>query len=281
MTRARPGAPADAPRRIFVTDLDGTLLDEQTYDYSPARPAIAAIARAGARLVLASSKTAAEMIPLAREIGPGLALIVENGGAVLIPRDDGTYDSILLGAERAILVQALAEISREVGGVLRGFSSVPIGEIVAWTGLSPRAAELAAQRQWDEPFRLEDEGLAPAILAAAESRGLRLTRGGRFFHLTGDSDKGRALSALRDLETDAPPCHTIGLGDAPNDLDLLRSVDRPILMPRRAGGVDPALTRALPRAEHAPEAGPSGWNRAVLAVLAGVELPRAATKAGD
>jgi hypothetical protein len=70
------------------------------------------------------------------------------------------------------------------------------------------------------------------------------------------------------------------LGDAANDLPLLRAVDRPIVVPRRDGRVEADLVRALPRAERAPLPGPAGWNEAVLAVLAGRTLARAAPGSG-
>jgi hypothetical protein len=66
------------------------------------------------------------------------------------------------------------------------------------------------------------------------------------------------------------------LGDSPNDIPMLRAVDRPIVVPRPGGVVDPGLARALPRAERAPAPGAAGWNAAVLAVLGGRRLPAVA-----
>ena len=101
-----------------------------------------------------------------------------------------------------------------------------------------------------------------------------MSRAGRFFHLTGDTDKGQALCVLLTvLERPGQQLTTVGLGDAGNDLPLLRAVDRPIVIPRRIGGVDSTLARELPQAERAPAPGPVGWNAAVLAVLDGRRLP--------
>ena len=100
-------------------------------------------------------------------------------------------------------------------------------------------------------------------------RGLRLHRGGRFFHLTGASDKGRALRVLLGLlAAEGRLYHTVGLGDAPNDLAFLEAVDEAILVPRPDGRVHEGLANALPRARHAPAPGPAGWNAAVLDLLA-------------
>jgi len=259
---------------LVATDLDGTLLDETTYGFDPARPALVALARSAAVLVLASSKTRAEMVPLARELGLRAALIVENGGAVLIPAAGDGYDTVVCGVERARLVAALDEIGREAGVALHGFASFTAARVAELTGLADDAAARALRRDYDEPFLVEDESRAPAVAAAARRRGLRVTRGGRFFHLTGDADKGGALRLLRArLEATGRTFRSVGLGDAGNDLPLLRAVERPIVVPRADGRPDPALAAALAGAELAPAPGPEGWNLAVLAVLAGNRLP--------
>ena len=72
---------------LVFTDLDGTLIDHDTYDWTPAKPAIEALKKFSAGLVLASSKTAAEMGPLRAKIGANRwPAIVENGAGVLPPR---------------------------------------------------------------------------------------------------------------------------------------------------------------------------------------------------
>lgn len=259
---------------LFATDLDGTLLDAATYGFEPARPALAALARCGATLVLASSKTRAEMEPLARELGLAPALIVENGGAVLVPVAGGGYETLVCGVERSALISALDAIGRETGAAIAGFSSFSPERVAELTGLDPAAAARALEREWDEPFLLADERLAPAVTAAALSRGLAVTRGGRFFHLTGAADKGSALRVLLARRAaGAGRILSIGLGDAGNDLPLLIAVDRPIVIPRPSGRADPELAAALPGAELAPAPGPAGWNAAVLAVLRDDRLP--------
>jgi len=66
--------------QIVFSDLDGTLLDHRTYDYSPALPALAKLQEKQIPLVFCTSKTAAEMIPFRKEIKNKDPFIVENGG---------------------------------------------------------------------------------------------------------------------------------------------------------------------------------------------------------
>jgi mannosyl-3-phosphoglycerate phosphatase len=254
---------------LVVTDLDATLLDEATYEVAPAREALERLAAEGIPLVLASSKTRAEMEALAGGL-PGarpLALVVENGGALV--REDGPPPAArtILGASHGDLLTALEEIARETGARLRGFSAIPPAELAKLTGLSRDQVERGRTREHDEPFLLEEGDLA-RLAAAAARRGLRLHRGGRFFHLTGASDKGRALRVLLgQLAAEGRHFRTAGLGDAPNDLAFLEVVDEAILVPRPDGHVHERLAAALPGARHAPFPGPRGWNAAVLDLL--------------
>jgi mannosyl-3-phosphoglycerate phosphatase len=261
---------------LVATDLDGCLLDERTYGYEAARPALAELARRRIPLVPCSSKTRAEMQPLAAELGAG-PFVVENGGAIVVPpghlprlagrRDPDGYREVVLGTGRDALVRALAELADESGVRVRAFSSLSVEEVAALTGLPPAGARRALRREYDEPFLLED-GSEERLTRAATGRGLRITRGGRFHHLQGPVDKGRALQRLLALyAAEGLRFTVVALGDSPNDLSMLKVADRPILMPRPDGAVDGTLRRALPGAQSAPEPGPGGWNKAVLAVV--------------
>jgi mannosyl-3-phosphoglycerate phosphatase len=268
---------------LVATDLDSCLLDEH-YRHAEAAEALAALRERGVPVVLASSKTRAEIEPLWRELALETPFIVENGGAVLFPdkprdararRRGGLY-SLDLGTPRGVLVAALAEIGADTGARLTSFAALRPERVALVTGLSPSAARRACERRFDEPF-LCDEERADAVTAAAARRGLRVTRGGRFFHLSGASDKGAAFAELLRLWRPGTAREArVALGDSPNDAGLLLAVERPIVVPRPGGVPDAVLAAAVPHAEQAPEPGPAGWNAAVLAVLEGRALPRLA-----
>jgi mannosyl-3-phosphoglycerate phosphatase len=280
MTRGNGGRPL-----LVATDLDGCLLDA-SYSYEPARPALAALSRESVPLVLCSSKTRGEIESLVRVLGLDSPFIVENGGAIFIPTHqmprapgerapDEPYTAIMLGTPRKILVEALSEISARTGVHVVGFAGLTPPELEKLTGLSTAAAEQALHRAFDEPFLAEGgSDAAAAIAREATRRGLRVTRGGRFHHLTGHVDKGEALRRLLGVMAAAGHLYrTAALGDAANDLTMLQTVDRPIIVPLADGRLDPVLAAALPQAERAPGPGPAGWNEAVLAVLHGRRLP--------
>ena len=67
---------AARPTMLVFTDLDGTLLDHNDYGYGPALPALTELKARDIPLVLASSKTAAEIAPLHHDLGLGRLLEV-------------------------------------------------------------------------------------------------------------------------------------------------------------------------------------------------------------
>jgi mannosyl-3-phosphoglycerate phosphatase len=241
---------------IVFTDLDGTLLDRDTYSYAQAMPAMAQLRARGIPLVLVTSKTRAEVAALREEMGNTDPYIVENGAAIVTP---GQPD-IVLGATAAAAREALRLAAARSGARVQGFSQMTVEEIVAHSGLRPEVAALAARREFGEPFILMD-GDSASLEAALGTLGFQMTRGGRFFHVLGGSDKARAVLALaaRLGETD-----TVGLGDAPNDAAFLAAVRHPVIVP--SPHLD-AMRALLPDATVAPEPGPAGWNQAVLKLL--------------
>jgi mannosyl-3-phosphoglycerate phosphatase len=290
--------PAAAPllgpgRWLVVSDLDGCLLDADTYSWAEARPALAELARSRTPLVLCSGKTRMEMEALARDLGLAHPFIVENGGAIVFPL--GSFDGdvpgarsveglrvLALGPPRELLVAALRELAQQTGARVRGFADMTANEVRSLTGLSGTAALLALDREYDEPFVVEDEATLAELSRAAQGRGLQLSHGGRFHHLMGGSDKGLAVRTLLALYHRAGrDPRSAGLGDAETDLPLLQAVDRPIVVPRRDGSLNPVLAAGLPRAEQAPGPGPAGWNAALLALLRGHDLPRIAAGAEE
>jgi mannosyl-3-phosphoglycerate phosphatase len=243
---------------LVFTDLDGTLLDHETYSWEAARPALARLEQLGVPWMLVTSKTRAEVEVLRREMGNRHPYIVENGGAAIIPGER----VLEWGAPYADLVESLRRASEVSGCRVRGFHEMSVAEVAERCELAPAQAELAKQREYDEPFVVLDEERATALETAIDAEGRRWTRGGRFRHILGDSDKAVAVRALAEFFARAHgPVTTVGLGDSLNDAGFLNAVDRPVLI-RSAHSA--ALQLAVPHGVLTERPGPSGWNEAVL-----------------
>ncbi|MCF8041829.1 MAG: HAD-IIB family hydrolase [Desulfarculaceae bacterium] len=261
---------------VIFSDLDGTLLDHHTYSYQPALPALDQIKRRGIPLVLCSSKTRAEMLPLHAELGLDAPIITENGGGIFAPEGcpvakgdtwraagDG-WRVLEIGLPINELRQRMEGFKDELG--LKGFGDLSNHEVAKLTGLSKDQAARAREREFNEPLLPPgDEAAGQALTDAAQEAGLQLTHGGRFWHLLGGGDKGKAVRLLSVLYAKRDPEMTaMALGDAPNDLSMLAAVDRAVLVARPGGGHAEVELEGLILE---PLAGPAGFNHAVLAAL--------------
>ncbi|MBN1567436.1 MAG: HAD-IIB family hydrolase [Acidobacteria bacterium] len=258
---------------IFITDMDGTLLDAD-YGFEEAQPALQELKERQIPLVFCTSKTRAEVEAYRRQLDNTHPFIVENGGALYIPEShfpvpicsaehrDG-YAVIEFGSPYPEIVDTLLKAAEESGCTVLGFSQMSVEEISRRCNLPPAAAQLAKQREYDEPFEIL-AGDSDRLLKEIEKRKKRWTRGGRFYHILGANDKGHCVILLRHFyERIYQSVVVAGLGDGMNDAGFLNVVDIPLLM--ESDEIED-LKKAVPRGRICP-GGPRGWNATVLDVI--------------
>lgn len=273
--------PQDIPALIIFSDLDGTLLDHETYQWEEAEAALALCRAHRVPVIPVSSKTRAEMEVIAGQLRLDGPFVSENGGGIFFPREQfpappsgtgfepaGRYWKRSLGVPYPELVKALKDLEKILGWTIRGFSDMTVGEIVALTGLDHQEAQRAGRREFDEPFVLPEDGNLDLRLLEREIRkkGLRLSTGGRFHHLHGKNDKGEAVEWMIDWYWKINPrVITVALGDSPNDFSMLERVRYPVLV--RSSRPVPSLAGRIPGLRATRKTGPGGWNEAVLDIL--------------
>jgi mannosyl-3-phosphoglycerate phosphatase len=263
---------------IVFSDLDGTLLDHDTYRFEAALPALSLIKEKSIPLILCSSKTRTEMEWYRQKLALTDPFIVENGAAIFIPggrlnlkdqpvREANGFQIVEWGIPYDRLVGSLRQIREETGLNLIGFSEMSLEEVRRYTGMGKAQAVRARKRDYSEPFIVVDQEAPLELLEQSVKRqGLNLARGGRFFHLMGDNDKGRAVRFLSALyQKENPNLVAIGLGDSPNDLPLLENVDIPILVKKPSGRHE--IWRGEKVVYYTVGIGPAGWNEALLTLL--------------
>jgi len=259
---------------IFITDLDGTLLDKN-YSYEAAHDALRILREHRIPLILCTSKTRAEVEACRCLLENRHPFVVENGGALYIPelyfgrricaplRRDG-YAVIEFGSPYSDLVQCLLEAAAESRCSVRGFHEMSIEEISERCNMSVAAAALAKRREYDEPFEIL-EGDERRLTDAIERRKKRWTRGGSFYHILGANDKAHCVNLLIHFyKRIHDHVVTVGLGDGLNDAGFLSLVDMPILM--KSPAIED-LKKAVPGGILSRGNGPSAWNDAVLEIV--------------
>jgi len=267
---------------MVVTDLDGSLLDFDTYSWEDALPAMRLLKRHNIPLVFCTSKTRAELLQLQQQMGLSDPFISETGGAIWFhphemktmphgaKRRAGLY-AIVLGLPYRTLRKALVDYRATHQVKIIGFGDLPVSQIGRMCAVPPKVAPLVKKRDFDEPF-IFTESPSKKVLDHLHRHfaglGMRVVRGGRFHHLIGNTDKGTAIRRLRqwyDTETGGPVT-IVGLGDSPNDISLFEASDIRVLVKRHDGRYDPRV-RAAVKTRLAGEIGPRGWNRAILQLL--------------
>ena len=261
---------------VIFTDLDGTLLEHDTYSWEAARPALERLRERGVPWIPVSSKTRAEVELWRRRMENTHPFIVENGGGAFVPagyfpfavpgsKRRGGYEAFEWGAPYERLVAALHEASESSHCRVRGFHEMTPEEVAKLCNLPLEQADLAKRREYDEPFEVLDADRADALAVAIGELGYRTTRGGRLWHILGNSDKAAAVEAIWELfEQKHGKVRTIGLGDGLNDASFLNVVSTPVLIRSAQVG---ELQRMAPRGAITEQPGPRGWNEAVLALI--------------
>jgi mannosyl-3-phosphoglycerate phosphatase len=228
------------PKILVFADLDGTLLDDK-YEFTHVKPIIRKLLSLHAAIILSSSKTKSEIEFYRRRLGISEPFIVENGSAIVIPRNyflskyrftrqNQHYKIIELGVPYAIVRHKLDLVKKKSGSTIIGFGDLTVEEIANDTGLSTELAKLAKRRQYDEPFKIIN-GSEEDVIRAIESEGLCYTKGGGYFHLLGGTNKGKALSILKKLYLkEFRRIVTIAVGDSLNDLPMLEVVNKPFMI---------------------------------------------------
>lgn len=251
------------PATIVFTDLDGTLLDHDSYSAEAAASALARLKRAEIPVILASSKTGTEMIEIRETLGLSQYPAIVENGAGLLPAHLKTLDPSL---DYQKLRQILSGIDSALRRGFVGFGDWDVAEIAKQTGLPRAQAALAGQRQFSEPgvWQGHAEDL-PRFLTALATHGVTARQGGRFLTLSFGASKADQMAAIC---ADFAATRSIALGDAPNDIEMLQAADIAVVIANPHHTSLPPLPREPdPSVLRPAGAGPKGWNAAIHQIL--------------
>jgi len=265
-------------RVIVFTDLDGTLLDSHTYSFNDAMKGLNLLRAHAIPLIPVASKTRAEVIHILQKLdfpGPaivenGCAITFTNGKAPDFPEVEYFSDGmpfIRIAGDYHDAVNFLKKLSRLSGVRLIGFSDMTPEDIAKVSGLPIDSAKRSKKREFCEPFVKPPDDKLDEIKQIASQHGYKVLVGDRFCHLVkAEADKGRAIQKylkIYKLEHEGDIV-TLGLGNSPNDIEMMEAVDMPIVIPN-LNGPHPELLRRNWRVALYP--GPKGWAHAIEKTL--------------
>ncbi len=268
-------------RLIVFTDLDGTLLDYYTYSYEASREGIELLERYHVPLIFCTSKSYAEVIYFREKTGNKSPFIVENGGAIYIPKEQfehfkpvaglerlkeyAEYVVLNLGADYDTIRQIFELMKKTFNDKVIGFGDMSVEQVAQYLNLEPELAAMAKIRHHDEPFILKEPSLLESIKEFSKKNGLQIYAGTRFYHLMGNTDKGTAVKEFVSLYRKVyDKIITAAIGEGKNDEPMFRQVDMPFLVKKPDGSfTDVALNHII----KIYGIGPSGFTLAVKELL--------------
>ena len=279
---------AEVAKKVLITDLDGTLLHPLTYSYAAALDAVRKLQAQEIPIVFCSAKTRLEQQVYRDELGITAPFIVENGGALYIPKDyfrlPFAYDKALadfLVIEFGITYSELRhrlslaldaacrqiEANPRLGGIsINNFGNMSAEDVAKETGLGLKLAAFAKQREYSETLKIKgDKRAVETVLSEISKAGLLGILGGKFYEVTGGNNKEKAVRVLLEVyKLNYGNVISFGIGDSQGDLPLLLNVDYPMLVQ----GADKRWQRLnIRNLQRVKGVGPEGWSRAVELLL--------------
>lgn len=257
---------------LVFTDLDGTFINHDDYRFDAALPALQRLKTAGVPVIFTSSKTQAEIKLISQEAGVQAPIIYETGCGISWPEK---YFSHLPGdthtfCQRYDSICGLLDGLRESSGYrFTAFHDLDAAGIAELTGLSHEQALLAGQRHHGEPIKwLDSEQRLNEFSQEIINAGLHLITGGRFVHVMSPSNKARAMAWLvEQYQKTEDAITTVGLGDSPNDRELLEFVDHAWLVRNLHLPGQQAKLLEIKHVHATKACGAAGWNEAINAFL--------------
>lgn len=250
--------PDPTRKPIVFTDLDGTLLDHHTYGHEPATPVLRWLARHGVPVIANTSKTRSEWLHLAKELENDHAFVVENGSAIHLPGGE----CVIFGKHRETILECLSGLKDKFP--FESYSDWNVDGIAAATGLDMESAKRSSEREFSEPLVWKgSEAEKTDFIEEVRSAGFATLQGGRFLHVLGQTDKGKAVEWLRGRFPEFSP--VIALGDGPNDIAMLQAADIGIVIATPTGrriGFESANRIIRSTLE-----GPAGWAETMTPLL--------------
>ena len=224
------------PKIIIFTDLDGTLLDRDTFKFDKIFSYLIELILEDICIIPNSSKTRQEVEFFNKELDENLSYVVENGAAIynLNLINSSFPEKISLSRETSEILKIFEKkVSIKLRSKCKFINKLSIDKQVKILGLSKQKIKFALNREYTIPLLFDgSKNEKTSFFKSVSDAGLSLQEGGRVINLCDKVSKAQAMKKVIKIfkKISKEELITIGVGDNFNDLEMLKNSDIPCLV---------------------------------------------------
>ena len=255
---------------VIFTDLDGTLLHNETFEFESIRKYIKSLLSKKISIIPNSSKTKAEILNFCHELKEELPFIAENGAAIYkmnLINPDFPEKIILSRDKDEILNVFLKKIPKKFILKCKFVLKLKKEQQLKIFGLSEKQLSYASDREFSVPIIFKgNKAEKNNLFKLAYNIGLTMQEGGRVINLSDKVSKSFAMKKVSRIfeKTEKQKLKIIGVGDNFNDLDMLKNSDIACLVFNEKFKLD---TLNINNCLVSKKLAPDGWEEVVKMAL--------------
>ena len=220
---------------IVFTDLDGTLLHRDTFQFDTIKNYIKSLINKGVIIIPNSSKTEKEIEKFNEELGVNLPFISENGASIhgLNLITSNFPNKLIVSREKEELLRIFEnKVPEKLKQKCFQISKMSKKDQENILGQKDEKLKNALNRKYTLPFLFKgDRNEKNRLLKLLNTNSLTLQEGGRVSNLCDNVNKVKSMNrVVKILKKIEEKIITIAVGDNYNDLDMLKNCDIPCLV---------------------------------------------------
>ena len=220
---------------IIFTDLDGSLLDRDSFKFDQIKNYLKNLIDDGIIIIPNTSKTEKETKEFINELGSEVPFISENGSSIhgLNLINTNFPNKIVLSRDKQELIKIFdSKVPKELQDKCKFVSNMNSKQQSDIFGLKDNKLKNALDRKYTIPFLFEGNKIEKnRLFKILRSSSLTMQEGGRVINLGDNTNKLKSMNQVikiyKKLEN---KIKVIAVGDNFNDLDMLRNCDLPCLV---------------------------------------------------
>jgi len=264
----------------IFTDLDGTMLNHDNYTLGGIKKFVNKI-KIKNHIIFCTSKTFSEILDINKKLDLNFPFIVENGACIFFPDNYSfsDFNKAKLFSYKNYLGYKLSELSPEVienklcklqkKYDFSLFSQLKINQISKITNLKKKSLINCTKRLFTNPIYWKDTDRKIDLFISDVKKinnNLQIYKGGRFYHLADNYNKGTALMKFLKIVkfSDKINFKTISIGDDENDMSMLEQTDYSCIVKREKIKITLKKSNNI---YYSINKAPDGWKESIEFIL--------------